>query len=71
MTNKMLGLSILVALVGALAVPTPPLYRTLLSNENNIVYAQERQQLQTGGSRRSYETFLRGGLVAKSERPRF
>ena len=50
MTNKMLGLSILVALVGALAVPTPPLYRTLLSNENNIVYAQERQQLQTGAA---------------------
>jgi hypothetical protein len=48
MTNKMLRLSILVALVGALAVLTPSLYRTLLSNERNIVYAQEQQQLQTG-----------------------
>src|SRR5689334_3619889 len=50
MTNKILGLSILVALVGALTVLTPPLYRTLLSNESNIVYAQERQQLQTGAA---------------------
>jgi hypothetical protein len=43
MTNKILGLSILVALVGALTVLTPPLYRPLLSNESNIVYAQEQQ----------------------------
>jgi hypothetical protein len=50
MTNKILRLSILVALVGALTVLTPPLYRTLLSNESNIVYAQERQQLQTGAA---------------------
>jgi hypothetical protein len=42
MTNKILGLSILVALVGALTVLTP-LYRPLLSNESNIVYAQEQQ----------------------------
>jgi len=51
MTNKILGLSLLVVLVGALAVLTPPLYRTLLSNESNIVYAQEQlQQLQTGAA---------------------
>src|SRR5690242_19617227 len=49
MTNKILGLSVfLVALVGALAVLALPLYRTLLSNESNVVYAQEQQQLQTG-----------------------
>ena len=48
MTNKILGISVfLVALVGALAVLALPLYRTLLSNESNVVYAQE-QQLQTG-----------------------
>lgn len=47
MTNKILGLSVLVAIVGALAVLALPLYRTLLSNESDIVYAQE-QQLQTG-----------------------
>ena len=47
MANKILGLSLLVVLVGALAVLTPLLYRTLLLNESNIVYAQERQQLQT------------------------
>ena len=46
----MLGLSILVALIGALAVLALPLYRTLLSNESNVVYAQERQQLQTGAA---------------------
>ena len=48
MTNKMLGISVLVALIGALAVLALPLYRTLLSNESNVVYAQEQQQLQTG-----------------------
>ena len=48
MTNKRLELSVLVALIGALAVLTPPLYRPLLSNESNIVYAQGQQQLQTG-----------------------
>ena len=48
MINKILGISVfLVALVGALAVLALPLYRTLLSNESNVVYAQE-QQLQTG-----------------------
>jgi hypothetical protein len=48
MNNKRLGISVvLVVLVGALAVSTPPLYRTLLSNESDIVYAQEQQQLQT------------------------
>ena len=46
MNNKILGLSVLVALIGALTFLTP-LYGTLLSNENNIVYARERQQLQT------------------------
>jgi uncharacterized protein YigE (DUF2233 family) len=50
MTNKILGLSVLVTLVGALTVLTLPLYGTLLSNEHNIVYAQERQQLQTGAA---------------------
>ena len=50
MNNKRLGISVfLVVLVGALAVSTP-LYRTLLSNESDIVYAQERQQLQTGAA---------------------
>src|SRR5689334_17568600 len=49
MTDKLLGISFfLVVLVGALAALTPPLYGTQLSNENNIVYAQEQQQLQTG-----------------------
>jgi hypothetical protein len=44
MTNKILGLSVfVVALVGALTVPTLSLYGTLLSNENNIVYAQDQQ----------------------------
>jgi hypothetical protein len=47
MTNKLLGISVLVALVGALAVLAIPLYRIRLSNESNIVYAQEQQQLQT------------------------
>jgi hypothetical protein len=47
MTNKILGLSVLVALVGALAALTPLLYRTLLSHEGDVVYAQEQQQLQT------------------------
>ena len=48
MTNKILGLSVfVVALVGALTVLIPTLYGTLLSNENNIVYAQ-KHQLQTG-----------------------
>src|SRR5690349_660343 len=48
MTDKLLGISVfLVALVGALAALTPPLYGTQLSNESNVVYAQE-QQLQTG-----------------------
>ena len=48
MINKILGISVfLVGLVGALAVLALPLYRTLLSNESNVVYAQE-QQLQTG-----------------------
>ena len=47
MTNKILGISVLVALVGALAVLALPLYRTLMSNESNVVYAQEQQQLQT------------------------
>jgi hypothetical protein len=50
MTNKILGLSVfVVALVGALTVLIPTLYGTLLSNENNIVYAQGRQ-LQTGAA---------------------
>ena len=50
MNNKRLGLSVfLVAIVGALTVLTPPHYGTLLSNENNIVYAQGRQ-LQTGAA---------------------
>jgi hypothetical protein len=50
MDNKRLGISVfLVVLVGALAVSTP-LYRTLLSNESNIVYAQEQQLLQTGAA---------------------
>src|ERR1051326_2519855 len=43
MTNKILGLSVLVALVGALAALTPLLYRTLLSHESNVVYALEQQ----------------------------
>ncbi|HEY6164415.1 MAG TPA: hypothetical protein VIW25_05865 [Nitrososphaeraceae archaeon] len=43
MTNKILGLSVLVALVGALAALTPLLYRTLLSHESNVVYAREQQ----------------------------
>ena len=47
MTNKILGLSVLVVLVGALAALTPSLYRTLLSNESDIVYTMEQQQLQT------------------------
>jgi hypothetical protein len=42
MTNKILGLSVLFSLVGALTVLTPH-YGTLLSNENNIVYAQGQQ----------------------------
>jgi uncharacterized membrane protein len=47
MTNKILGLSIfLVVFVGALSALTP----TLLSNESNIVYAQEQQLLQTGAA---------------------
>jgi hypothetical protein len=51
MNNKRLGLSVfLVAIVGALTVLTPPHYGTLLSNENNIIYAQEQQQLQTGAA---------------------
>jgi hypothetical protein len=51
MNNKRLGISVfLVALAGALTVLTPTLYRILLSNENNIVYAQEQQQLQTGAA---------------------
>ena len=51
MTDKLLGISVfLVVLVGALAALTPPLYGTQLSNENNIVYAQEQQQLQTGAA---------------------
>jgi predicted membrane-bound mannosyltransferase len=41
MTNKILGLSVLVALVGALAALTPLLYRTLLSHESNVVYAMD------------------------------
>ena len=45
MTNKILGISVLVVLVGALAVLALPLYRTLVSNESNVVYAQEQQQL--------------------------
>src|ERR1044071_9438426 len=50
MTNKILGLSVfVVALVGALTVLIPSLYGTLLSNENNIVYAQ-KHQLQTGAA---------------------
>ena len=48
MTNKILGLSVLVALIGALTFLTLPLYRILVSNESNVVYAQEQQQLQTG-----------------------
>jgi hypothetical protein len=47
MTNKIQGLSLLVVPVGALTVLISPLYRTLMSNESNIVYAQEQQQLQT------------------------
>src|SRR5690242_2375962 len=47
MTNNILGLSLLVVPVGALTVLTPHLYRTLLSNESNIVYVQKQQQLQT------------------------
>jgi len=31
-------------------IHTPLPYRTLLSNESDIVYAQERQQLQTGAA---------------------
>ena len=50
MTNKILGLSVLVALIDALTVLIPTLYRTLLSNESDIVYAQEQQQLQTGAA---------------------
>jgi hypothetical protein len=51
MTNKLLGISVfLVALIGALTVSTPTFYRTLLSNEGNVVYAQGRQQLQTGAA---------------------
>jgi hypothetical protein len=50
MTNKILGLSILVALIGAIAALTPPLYGALMSNESNVVYAQEQQQLQTGAA---------------------
>jgi hypothetical protein len=50
MTYKILGISVLVALVGAVAALTSPLYRTLLSNESSIVYAQEQQQLQTGAA---------------------
>ena len=51
MNNKRLGISVfLVALAGALTVLIPTLYRILLSNENNIVYAQEQQQLQTGAA---------------------
>jgi hypothetical protein len=47
MINKILGLSVfLVALAGALTVLTPPVHITLMSNEVNVVYAQE-QQLQT------------------------
>jgi hypothetical protein len=49
MTNKILGLSVLVILVGALTVLIPPLYRTLLSHESNVVYAQGQQQ-QTGAA---------------------
>jgi hypothetical protein len=41
MTNKILGLSVLVALIGALTFLTP-LYRALMSNESNVVYAQEQ-----------------------------
>ena len=47
MTNKILGLSLLVVLVGALAALVPPLYRIRLSNESNVVYAQKQQQQQT------------------------
>ena len=47
MNNKILEISVLVSLVGALTVLIPTLYRTLLSHESNIVYAQELQQLQT------------------------
>ena len=48
MINKILGLSVfLVALGRELAVLTSTLYRTLLSNESDTVYAQEQQQLQT------------------------
>jgi hypothetical protein len=51
MNNKRLGISVfLVALAGALTVLIPTLYRILLSNENNIVYAQEQQKLQTGAA---------------------
>lgn len=44
MTNKRLGIPVLVALIGALAVLALPLYRTPSSNESDIVYAQEQQQ---------------------------
>ena len=48
MINNILGLSVfLVSLVGALTVLTPTLYRTPLSHESKVVYAQEQQQLQT------------------------
>ena len=49
MYKKRLGILVfLVVLIGALTVLTPPpLYRTLMSNESNVVYAQEQQQLQT------------------------
>ena len=51
MYKKSLGISVfLVVLIGMLAVLTSPLYRTLLSHESNIVYAQEQQQLQTGAA---------------------
>lgn len=51
MTNKILGKSVfLVALIGALTVLTPPLYRIRLSHESNVVYAQRQQQLQTGAA---------------------
>jgi hypothetical protein len=49
MTNKILAILVLVALVGALTFLTP-LYGALLSNESDIVYAQEQQQLQTGAA---------------------
>ena len=49
MTNKILAILVLVALVGALTFLTP-LYGALMSNESNVVYAQEQQQLQTGAA---------------------